>query len=369
MKICLLSNALSIHTKRWIDCLQSRGHEVYLISFRKDDIKDIYFKYYEPSQNNFLYKALFFIKSVLAIRKEIWQIKPDILHTHYITSYGLVGALSGYRPFIVSIWGSDLFADLKKSLFHRFIIKQVLKKADLITVMAEHMFPLVREITGERENIIKVTLGVDLNRFGIKESSLRKSDKCVILSCRAFEKEHNLETFVHSLPYVFRKTKKDIEVWFCNNGTYLRKMQNLCEELGVAPYVKFFGVVKHEDMPSYYAKSDLYVSTANSDGDHISLMEAMACGLFPIVSDIPANREWITNGQNGFLVPPNDPKLFTDKIMEALIDNELRKKARIMNLKLVTSKMESGKDLEVLEYYYRTLSQHNSKSAFNTALQ
>lgn len=368
MKICLLSNALSIHTKRWINCLQSRGHEVYLISFRKADIRDIYFKHYEPSQNNFFYKAFFFIKNLWAIRKEIGQIKPDILHTHYITSYGLVGALSGYRPLVVSIWGTDLFVDLKKSLIHRFIIKQVLKKADLVTVMAEHMVPLVKEIIGERNNIIKVTLGVDLNRFTKKESYPRKSAKCVILSCRAFEKEHNLETFVCSLPYVFRKNKKDIEVWFCNNGTYLQKIQNLCEELGVAPYVKFFGVVKHEDMPSYYANSDLYVSTASSDGDHVSMMEAMACGVFPIVSDIPANREWITDGQNGFLVPPGNPKLFAEKIMEAMKSDELRNKARIVNPKRVKERASSEKDLKTLEARYRTLLQNGKISIQNVAM-
>jgi glycosyltransferase involved in cell wall biosynthesis len=68
------------------------------------------------------------------------------------------------------------------------------------------------------------------------------------------------------------------------------------------------------------------------------LLEAMGSGAFPIVTDIPANREWITNGQNGFLVPVEEEKYLASKIIDAIRNQPLREKSRIENLSIVQEK-------------------------------
>jgi glycosyltransferase involved in cell wall biosynthesis len=354
MKICLLSNALSIHTKRWTNYLMVNGYDVHLISYRWDKINDAIFHCYSVAGNNCLFKTFYFLKTFKQIKDQIWEIKPDILHAHYLTSYGLLGNLSGYKPLIVSAWGSDLIVDSKKSFFHKYIIKRVLKEADLITVMANHLIPKVKELGGDICKTIKVTLGINIEEFNINGRE-KCCGKIVILSSRVFEKEQNIKHIINSLPYVFSR-KDNIEVRFYGDGSLRGYCEDLVGRLGIESNTKFFGLVDHNQMPRSLKQADIYVSTSTSDGDHVSLMEAMACGVFPVVSDIPANREWVEDGRNGFLVPLNDGKFLSKKIIDAIENQQLREKSKKYNFELVKSRAEFGKDLKLLEQYYKKLS-------------
>lgn len=354
MIICLLSNAESIHTKRWIDYLAGNGYEVHLISYRSGETGGASFYCYSPSHNNHFYKYFHFLRSFRAIKKEIWDINPDILHAHYLTSYGLLGALVGYKPLIVSAWGSDLLVDSKKSFFHKYLIRRTLERADLVTVMASHMIPRLIELGCKREKILKVTLGIDVEKFNI-EGRKGANGKVIILSNRVFEREQNIECIVNSLPFVVER-QYNLEIRFYGDGSHRHQCENLVKTSGIENNTKFFGLVDHSQMPYHLKQADIYVSASTSDGDHVSLMEAMACGLFPVVSDIPANREWIEDGRNGFLVPLGDPAIFAEKIIEAVEKKGLRQKAIKHNSQLVKSRAEYGCDLRLLEEHYQRLS-------------
>lgn len=356
MRICVLGNALSIHTKRLVTYLVNKGHEVCVISFRKSEIEQIPVYCYEPQYNNFLYKVFHFLKNLREIKKQIWEIKPDILHAHYLTSYGLLGALSGFRPLVVSAMGTDLIVDSKKSLPHRFILSYVIKKANLVTLGASHLAMRIQELGGDLNKTIKVTAGVDTKHFNIRKRPQRDNRRTVILSCRVFEREQNIEYLIQALAPILRK-RGDIEVHFCGDGSHRAYCQNLIMELGIEHSIKFFGFVEHAQMPLHYYQADIYVSSSTSDADHISLMEALACGLFPVVSDIPTNRDWIEDNKNGFLAPLNDPEIFGQKILEAVERKDMRETSKKYNFDMVRSKAEYGKDLEILEDCYHNLYQ------------
>jgi len=98
--------------------------------------------------------------------------------------------------------------------------------------------------------------------------------------------------------------------------------------------------------------TDIYVSTSPHDGTSVSLLEAMATGTFPIVTDIPANREWIVTGQNGFLVPIDEERCLAEKIVEAIRSKDLREMSRDRNLRLIKEKATwSAVVAEIKEIY------------------
>ncbi len=361
MKICVLGNALSIHTERLVMYLANKSYEVHLISFRKSRIDGIPAYYYEPQYNNSLYKGFYFLKNLKKIKKHIWSINPDILHAHYLTSYGFLGALSGVTPLVVSAMGTDLIVDSRKSLLHRFIISSVIKKANLVTIGASHLEKQIQDLGGDMNKTIKVTAGVDISRFNFRKQPQRDGKKIVILSCRVFEKEQNVEYLIRALAPILRK-RRDIEVQFLGDGTHRAYCQNLTKDLGIEHSTEFFGFVEHDQMPIHYYQADIYVSSSTSDADHISLMEALACGLFPVVSDIPTNREWIEDNKNGLLAPLNNKEIFGKKILEAIERRDMRERSKKYNFDLVKSKAEYGKDLEILEEYYYKLYQEKQTS-------
>ena len=91
-------------------------------------------------------------------------------------------------------------------------------------------------------------------------------------------------------------------------------------------------------MPSFLSEADIYVSTSLHDGTSVSLLEAMAAGVFPIVTDIPANREWITDGENGFLIPKDRETLLASRIIDAIHDKPLLEESQRKNRLAVEEK-------------------------------
>jgi glycosyltransferase involved in cell wall biosynthesis len=91
-------------------------------------------------------------------------------------------------------------------------------------------------------------------------------------------------------------------------------------------------------MPGLLAQADIYVSTSLHDGTSVSLLEALGSGAFPVVTDIPSNREWVSDGKNGFLVPTDEERTLANRIIDALRDRSLVEKAMQENLGLVTGK-------------------------------
>jgi glycosyltransferase involved in cell wall biosynthesis len=109
-------------------------------------------------------------------------------------------------------------------------------------------------------------------------------------------------------------------------------IRQIIERGGAGERVTFAGQISQKDLPRYYHMADLYISPSHFDGSSVSLMEALACGLPCLVSDIPGNREWVREGENGWLFRDGDDEALAAKILAAQADRgsfpKLGKKAR-----------------------------------------
>jgi glycosyltransferase involved in cell wall biosynthesis len=112
--------------------------------------------------------------------------------------------------------------------------------------------------------------------------------------------------------------------------------------------IVFVGGVDHRRMPALLGDNHIYVSLSLSDTTSVSLLEAMACGLFPVVSDIPANREWIEHGVNGCLVPVRQPMKLAQTVIDAWKDRALRENARRRNIETIRTRAEWGSNMRAV---------------------
>ncbi len=112
----------------------------------------------------------------------------------------------------------------------------------------------------------------------------------------------------------------DLSFWVA-----VRKEQNFVRFFrsgGVDEYVTFGGQISQTDLPRWYHMADLYISPSHVDGSSVSLMEALACGLPCLVSDIPANKEWVFENENGWLFRDGDADHLAEKILAAMNQRE-----------------------------------------------
>ncbi len=137
MKVLILADPSSAHTIKWANSLNERGVEVFLFGLSRYDAS----QYHDNIQidslktpdnikaklnGNFL--KLMYLVALPKLKRIINSFNPDILHAHYAASYGVISALTGFRPYILSVWGIDILTFPNNSVIHKSIVKIALKE-------------------------------------------------------------------------------------------------------------------------------------------------------------------------------------------------------------------------------------------------
>ena len=354
MRICYLADASSIHTQRWVNYFAESGHEVHLISYNPAHIENVKI-YVLPNLKN---QFLTFILRFFAIKKLIKKIKPDLVHAHYIGGYGWYGALSGFHPFIVTAWGSDVLVAPKESRIIEFGAKFVLAKADLITCDAEHIKAPLIELGTNALKINLIYFGIDTQKVKPLQRSekirevLGLFDSPAVISLRNLEPIYDIESLITSVPLILKKNP-EAKFVIAGRGSQEANLKNLAKSLGVSDSVRFAGFIPNDKLPEYLASSDIYVSTSLSDaGIAASTAEAMACGLPVIVTDFGDNRKWVEDGVSGFIVPSKDPKALAEKIIYLLKHEDIRNEFGLRNREIIEDRNNYYKEMEKMENIY-----------------
>jgi len=361
-----------------VNCFASKGYEVHIITYQ---YSSQYKSGFHPSVK---FHCLFYTsgkeRSILrSFIRVFWRffhvvhtvillkrIKPDIVNAHYITGYGDLGAFSGFHPFILNTCGSDVLIDPKKSKIRKINTKFTLNRADLIIVDSDLLKREIIPYGIKEDKIKKIFNGIDIEKFSRKDQFLELKKRLliddtstVILNTRGLRPVYNVEMFIKAIPLILQKRENVIFI-ILNKGELMESLKNLASTLGVKDSIRFIGGnINNDQMPQFYSISDIYVSTSLSDSTSLSLQEAMACEVVPIVTDIPANREWITNGNNGFIIKINDVEDLSNKII-TLIDNEnLRKQFNKINRQLVVKNANYYVEMEKVEKIYKFFSRFN----------
>ena len=356
MKICYLANGQSVHVQKWVKYFADRNHEVHLATFNEleqiEGVKVRRLRYF----SKFAYPF-----RILAVKKTVKEINPDILHAHYVSHYGVYGALTGFKPFVVSAWGSDVFIDPKKSMAKKYFVKYALKKADLITTDSLSAIKTIVDFGVDEEKVKLIVHGVDLRVFHpIENNEKFKKELCipqnyqVVINTRNLEPVYDVGTIVKAIPQVIDECPNTYFL-IVGDGTLRHQLEELACKLGLAKNVRFVGSVSNMEMPKFLGVSDIYVSASLSDTRSVSLLEAMTNGLPVVVTDLEGNKECVKEGVNGFLFPKGDFKALAEKIIYLLRDEDTRRRFGVINRRYVEKEGSHEKEMRKMEKLYKGL--------------
>jgi glycosyltransferase involved in cell wall biosynthesis len=370
MKICYLADAGSIHTQRWIKYFVDKGHTVHLISKRPFDcnhMDGVTLHLLKRLPDSPKFSSINLLLTLPQTKRLLRKIAPDVLHSHYVTDYGTFGALSGFRPLVVSAWGSDVLLDPKRSKIIRILINKVLQEADLITCDGENSKLAMIDLGIDSKKIILISHGVDIVRFNpsLRDGGLRRKlgvlDEPLVISTRKLEPIYDVQSLLKSIPLVL-KDFPDARFVIAGEGSQRENLALLAESLGVSNHITFTGNIAHEELPKYLASSDVYISTSLSDGGMaVSTLEAMASGLATVVTDAGDANRWIIDGENGFIVKAKSPELLAKRIIYLLQNREILEKFGSINRRLIEESADYYKEMEKVERLYEKLVEEHSK--------
>lgn len=351
--IAILADARSIHTQRWANYFVRRGDKVNLLSLEPGE-GDAYT--YQRLRSRLPVRGFKYVAAVPSLRQKLSRMKPDIVNAHFVPNYGLLGLLAGFRPLVVTCWGSDVLLSPLKSGLHRRRVERVIRGADFLTSDSAYLTDRLVAFGAFAEKIATVPLGVEDEILALGAERHHSGDeKVVVLSTRQLEPVYDVETVLHTVPKAIMGFPHEMEFWIVGAGSQRRTLETLSHAIGVSLWTKFLGWLERPRYLEVLRQAAVYVSTARSDSTSVSLLEAMGAGLAPVVADIPGNREWITDGENGFLVPVDSYLSFGEKIRFLADRSELRQQFAVKNQQIIRAKARWQENMQVISELFDRL--------------
>jgi len=365
MKILFMADGGLNHTWRWVEYFAGRGHVVHLLTLEETpaalpctvwrvEVRAPGARLISSLLKPFLgnktagpgraaapdpsLHILQYLLAVPDVRKIVRAVEPDVVNAQQVSNYGMLGAMSGFHPLVVTALGTDVLVLPRRSWPDKKRIAYALSRADLITSMADHMTEvLTHELGAERSKIIVNHFGLDPAVFTPTDRPPSPADEVVLISTRHFRPVYNLEQLIRALPKVFDELTRARLVMY-SDGPERPRIEELARELGVADRVDFRGSQPMAVVAGGLRDADIYVNVSRSDGANISLLEGMICGCYPVCSDIPACTQWVTDGENGTIIPLDDADALARAIIAAARDRERRAAVRKPNEEIVRAR-------------------------------
>jgi len=305
----------------------------------------------------YLRMAFYYLTGFFLTIYAMFRNKCNIIHAHWAIPTGLIGVWVGRllrKHILITIHGSDLRMALEKFGFLRKIFLYVCKNATHLNCVSNVQKKDLEQMGITSEKISVIPMGVD--EAFLETGKDRKIElnhrPFTILSNRNLLPLYNVSLLVRAIPYVLKEEPKTKFI-IAGDGSEKGNLEKEVEQLNVSSSVQFLGRVPHQEMPNLLGQSDIYVSTSPHDGTSVSLLEALASGAFPVVTDIPSNREWISDGDNGFLVPKENENVLAKKIVEAIRDHRLLGEAHEKNRKIVEQRAYWRENIKKIAEFYQ----------------
>lgn len=281
-----------------------------------------------------LIRILELTRAFLTIKSIAKKFNADMVIAERTTSYGFLAALSGIRPIAIAQQGiTDLWPVNSVSYpFKKIIQKYAYRKADLIhawgKVMANHM----AESGVNMNKVLILPKGINLNFFRFHDATDAQKINAIVTRSLNPEYQHDLILKAFA---VLKQKNIPFNLTIIGDGIELKKLKSLAQELKIKNEVDFVGRIDNNDIPAYLQKSNFYISMPSTEGVSASLFEAMACGCFPIVSDLPGNRYWIKQKVNGILATFENETKLAEELAWAFQNTDFTKKVIVANRKFV----------------------------------
>lgn len=368
MRILYLAYGGNIQDYSFLVKLSEKRYQVFYVhlspvdkEFNVQDVKSFCLRY-NPNASLPI-KIVEMFLAYFRFKKLVRATKPEILHA----GFGLIAAASGYHPFLYMPWASDILLVPQQSLLHRKLIRYVIRRADMINCDAESIKKRIMEIADyPRENIAVFPWGVDLNTFypskdirGITRRELGWANKQILIMTRKFKSIYGIEYFLQALPTVIKEVP-NVRVLLIGNGPLESKFRNMIREMKIQNEVRFLGKIPNKELSRYLNAADLYISSSLSDGSSLSLLEAMACALPVIVTDVPAILEWVADGVNGLVVARKNSALLSKSIVSLLANRDLLREMGEKNLMIARERADWNRNFKKLEMIYEELTKSRS---------
>jgi len=356
MRLCFLGDIRSTHIQKFIKYF-SKKHETYLISFDYvgdnrvthgvEFFKNINTTVYTLKKSQ-LFLSPFITKYIIDI------INPDLVQAHFVTNYGFLGAFSGVHPLVISAMGDDvLIHPFQNKVYHQ-LVTYALNSADFITCDGLNSLDVMnKNFKIPMDKMILIYPGIDMTLFN--PSKKRENSDRTVFYPRGFDKIYDTETLFLTFKRV-HEILPDVKFVLLGVGTESDIFRDNIVKSGMNKSVSYLGHIPNDKLPYYLASADLSVTTSLSDGGiPVSTIEAMACGLPVVSTNVGDARLWVKDGEAGYIVEKQSPLIMADRIVDLLNNKDKRLRFGENARKIVETSQDYNLEMKKMEDLYMKL--------------
>jgi L-malate glycosyltransferase len=361
MRIIYFSLGYSTHDYRFLRSISEGGHEVFFVQL-EGNVRQVEDRSVPENVNQVIWKGgrepfrwEDLLKLAVDFRRLTNEIKPDIIHAGPIQTCAFIAIVSRFHPILTMSWGFDLMDDVHRNKWWEFVTRYTLKRSTFFISDANVTRDKAVAYGMNPERTIVFPWGVDLEYFHLEPSKRDNSQLFTLFCNRSWEARYGVDVLVRAFVKVAQQNEH-VDLILLNGGSQSGKLQQILQAGGVLDRVTFGGQVSQTDLPRWYHMADLFVSPSHVDGSSVSLMEALACGLPCLVSDIPANKEWVVENENGWLFRDNDANHLAEKILAVIAQREKLSEIGQASRRSAEMRADWKKNAEVLMNVYKDMS-------------
>ncbi|HPC05481.1 MAG TPA: glycosyltransferase family 4 protein [Anaerolineaceae bacterium] len=378
MKILLVADGRSPITRQWVKAVNGMGHTLYLAStfpcepvpgIEDSAIIPVAFSNMAGTQVAGGSKKRAASSLVRKARKPLMHLrywlgpltlpkagdllanlvnrwKPDLVHALRIPFEGMLASYTPKNiPLAVSIWGNDLTLHTRGSSSMRRWTRRAVERADGLLADAPRDIRLSSQWgfdPGKPALVVPGSGGIDLAEINTAlqapaEYPWLKQGRYHIINPRGLRPGYiNTREFFAAIPLVLEQYPES--VFLCPGMQGQEEAEGYARQYRVERSVELLPYLSQAELWQLFSRCEISASISTHDGTPNTLLEAMACGSFPVAGDLESLRDWITPGVNGFLVDPYQPVEIARAILSALDNTPLRQAARLVNIELVKSR-------------------------------
>ena len=363
MKILYFSLGYSTHDHRFLKAMSDGGHQVFFVQLEgnKRQVEDrpvpenVTLVKWKGGHEPFTWSKLPLL--VLDFKRLLRDLKPDLVHAGPIQTCAFIAILAGASPVLTMSWGFDLMDDVHKGRMWEYATRYTLKRSTFFTSDANVTRDKAVAYGMDANKTIVFPWGVDLEHFNVQKGKGAEGQTFTLFCNRSWELRYGVDVLAKAFVKVAQQ-KDDVNLLLLGGGSQGHVLRSILQRGNVLGRVNFGGQVSQTDLPRWYHMADLYISPSHVDGSSASLMEALACGLPCLVSDIPANKEWVFENKNGWLFRDGDADHLAEKILAAMNQREKLPGIGEAGRRSAEKRADWKKNAEALMDVYRSLVQN-----------
>lgn len=326
--LAFLGDPNSIHLRRWVSFFAERDHRVTLLVPEGLELEpglpeSIHVERFRQFNPRSLFAPLGLLRSRASIRRAVARVEPDILNAHFLTIHGWQAWMSGFHPYAITLWGSDIYVGPRKWRAVRMMAGLTLRAADLVMADSEDLKRGAEELGARPDRTELIGWGVDLERFsgGSAPAELRTrlglDGRRVVFSPRAIAPIYRQNVVVEALA----RLPSDVSVVMSRHNAdaaEVEAVERQAASLGLTDRLVLVPWIAHAEMPDFLRLADVVVSVPISDSTSVTTLEAMACERQVVAADLPSVREWLGGLDPESLAPVDDAAATAAAVARAL---------------------------------------------------